>query len=461
MPHDDDLAVALHWSTRQWRELREQADIDLRATHETSERIDQLRERLGGLAAEMGIEPSRSAAADGGQPGLRRSPTTPSAITWNEIRVDAERRLRERGVDTDTVSVDDLLDAEEVRRIEARFSGGFTIEANLDRYDLAAVFAAGLTAALVDFLVVRIPLDMKYLGESQAGSPLTKWMHSFDVPSDNWLATWFKVSYDKQLPEVEGMSPWYHRLITFGHDPLLGLVVGTIDIMRGGLTAISTGGNLVVASGQAAPVYNPLVAFVLQVGHLLSDGFTKLGLPAPGWGLTQLLQVGSFGAKERTLAELARFMYLKGFDSRHFLTMGTSVAAAEIVLRGYFGLRQKLDKTYREDVEHQAVAVGSKRASDHPRFQAMALGAHAVGAAANAGKIAVYGGNPLAFNYAQWLRFIHALYKWLGMRFRSPSTVLMGHARANLEALECGWPVMAPLDGGFPTLVEGEPGTRA
>jgi hypothetical protein len=219
------------------------------------------------------------------------------------------------------------------------------------------------------------------------------------------------------------------------------------------MTAISKSGKLHWLSGTGASHYNPITAFVWQIMHLLSDGFTEMGLPPPGWALTQAFQVGKFGKRNRTVAELARFMYLKGYDSRHFLTMSTSVAAAEVVLRGYFWLRRRLDEAYEADVSHAVEVAGAERTGDHPRFQAMALIAHAVAAAANAGKVAVYSGNPLAINCAEWLRFSHAAFLWMHTKMRPPTDVLLGHARANLKALADGWPEVDVTDPLFPSLV--------
>jgi len=393
------------------------------------------------------------------EPIERAESPKPTALDldWEHIRRETETRLVERGVDLGQVSLDALLDPDQITRIERRFRGGFSLDTHLDGYDIAAAAVAGLVAGLVDFLIVRIPKDIVYLGEYvQKGSPLTRWLHSLQVPSDNWLARWFKVSYDKVAQvsgEISGMGGRSHRPHTLGHDPLVGLIVGTIDIMRGGLTAISRDGEIVILSGTGAAHYNPFTAFVWQMMHLLSDGFTKMGLPPPGWSLLQLFQVGSFGEKQRTVAELARYMYLNGYDSRHFLTMSTSVAAAEVVLRGYFWLRRKLDEEYDQDMALAAEVAGAEKTGEHPRYRAMALAAHATAAAINVGKVAVYQGNPLAINYAQWLRFFDAVFKWVQVKLRSPSDVLRGHARANLMALEQGWESIDAMDSAFPSLV--------
>lgn len=361
--------------------------------------------------------------------------------------------LGSRGVDPDRVCLDDLLDRSEVEAIEARFRSGFRIEAELDRYDITAAVIAGVGAALVDFLIVRIPTGMTYAGDLQRGSPLTEWLRSFEVPPDNRLASWFKTSYDRVGGiDLDGFGPRTHRLQTFGHDPLLGLLFGTIDVLRGGLTGVSRDGVVTYVAGTGQAIENPIVAFTTVVMHMLSDVATRMGLPPPGWTLTHALQFGSFGEKDRTVAELARFMYLKGFDSRHFLTMGTSVAAAELILRAYVGLRRHFERGYDEAFVRVGEVAGAHGVGSNPRYVAMSLAAHGIAAAANAGKIAAHGGNPLAFNYALWLQFVRRLFNWITLKLRSPTDVLLGYAGSNERALLRGaWGDLGQDD--FPVLV--------
>jgi len=364
-------------------------------------------------------------------------------------------RLQNRGAKITLKQVESLIDESEIQRIRARFQGGFEINAELDVYDYVASVAAGLVAALVDFLVVRIPSDMTYLGNHmQEGSPLTKFMHSRSISSDNWLAQYFKTSYDKVAGiDIEGFSPKTHRLQTFGHDPLVGLVIGAIDIMRGGLTGISKDGSVQIISGIDSVTYNPLKAIVWQIMHIFSDAPTKMGVPALGWTALQLFNVGSYGVKDRTVGELARFMYLKGYDSRHFLTMAASTAAAEIVLRGYFAIRQKLDQNYSDQVLILGEQAGTTSFGGNPRFVSMALIAHGIAAGANAGKIGIYHGNPLALNYVQWIKYIDSFRAWIKIKMRAPSMKLAGMASGNLKLIEQGWLNIDCSDEKFPSLI--------
>jgi hypothetical protein len=425
-------------------------------SRDTANKIDDMEKRIEQIQSKLGsnITTKTDRKTRNNRPkGYNVSPEK----NWELICSEAKRNLRQRGVNIESISMDQLLDQDEISRIENRFRGGFSLKSNLDTFDKLAIVVAGLVAAIVDFVIVKIPTDITYIGNfQQEGSALTKWMQSNSIDSENWLGRHFKTSYDtvrSVMGDIEGFSPRTHRLQTFGHDPLIGLIIGTIDIMRGGLTGVSRSGELVFLSNIGDPNYNPFLAFVTQIMHLFSDAFTKMGVPAPGWSLLQLFQHGSFGDKERTVGEVARWMYLNGYDTRHFLTMSTSVAAAEVVLRGYFWARRKLDEEYNSEVEHDGIVAGAKNTGEHPRFQAMAFGAHGLAAAANIGKVAIYQGNPLAINYAQWLRFLHAMFKWTQTKLRSPSDVLKGHAQANLQEIQQGWPVIEVEDPTFPTLI--------
>jgi len=463
MSGHDGIDVVLTWLSQDMRELQEQAAADLERARTIDRRIDNINSRYEEAYGDVGIDiveelqlpeplPAWSAA-------LRRPAGNETASSeWSELRGQAERSLKDRGVAPSGVNLDDLLDPDEVRRIELRFMPDFSVSAHLDRWDVAMTVMAGLAAALVDVLIVKIPKDVTYLGVyPQEGSPLTKLLQESSVRHDNWLSHWAKVSYDHVNTQVtgivvEGSGPRTHRLLTFGHDPLLGLVVGTIDIMRGGMTAVDKFGVLQVSGTFGPTEFNPFVALAKQMTHILSDGFTRMGVPVPGWTLLDFAQVGKFGSRDRTVAELARWMYLEGYDSRHFLTMATSVAALETCLRTYWIVRRELDPAFAEEIEHEGQVACSRHLGDHPRYQAMAFGAYAIAAAANAGKIAAYHGNPLALNYAEWLGFLRAAYKFAQGRSVSPTDILTRTGLANAEALANGWPDIDVDDPRLPTI---------
>lgn len=45
--------------------------------------------------------------------------------------------------------------------------------------------------------------------------------------------------------DVDGLSAYYHRLLSLGHDPLLGFVIGVADILTGRMTSIDKSGKIV------------------------------------------------------------------------------------------------------------------------------------------------------------------------------------------------------------------------
>ena len=111
-------------------------------------------------------------------------------------------------------------------------------------------------------------------------------------------------------------------------------------------------------------------ASLRHIGHLISDVATPMGLPAPLMTLFQALNVGSFGEKGRTVGQLARWMYLNGYDL-HFVVSGITPLVIEIVLRAYIMLRH-----YSEQGEVKLAVARS------PKYRSMLLAAHGVAAAA-------------------------------------------------------------------------------
>lgn len=112
----------------------------------------------------------------------------------------------------------------------------------LDKYDITISIAAGLLGAAIDILLVGIP---KKTPEGVKGGPLSNYVRDwFDkqFPEEEMekLANSkvSKVPYDAQdnrntAIHVEGLSAYYHRLLSLGHDPLLGLIFGVADILTG------------------------------------------------------------------------------------------------------------------------------------------------------------------------------------------------------------------------------------
>ena len=321
-----------------------------------------------------------------------------------------------------------------------------------------------MLAALTDFLLVRIPKTVasgQYAG--QEGSPLTEWFKRYDTRpghSEERFADWArklvetcKTPYDRQatvldgeLVRIPGMTGRSHRVQSLGHDPVLGFVFGVLDILRGTVTAFSydhlAGAHRIIegkvysplsGAGMDEQVIRLIEAILRHIGHLISDVATPMGLPAPLMTLFQALNVGSFGEKGRTVGQLARWMYLNGYDLRHFVASGVTPLVIDIVLRAYIMLRH-----YSEHGEVKLAVAQS------PKYRSMLLAAHGVAAAANAGKVALYQGNPLAINQAEWMAFLRYLFPHMKYWMFDRQRLKLGQMERTNEA---GWDELALSSG--------------
>ena len=454
---DDGLDVVLTWLDANARDLIDQARDDVAQTRMISGDLDELEARIARMRAELGAEPDPAPLPLVGLSELQRpAPGVTATPEWEALRAQAEQSLRSRGVDPSTVDLDSLLDPEEVERIARRFLGSFTVRTHLDRYDLAIMLIAGLTGALVEYLVVngapRSVDDLRNFKPRNEG--LTSFIQTHSLSSKNELSRLAKVPFDQQWAKdgtfLPGVNPNNHRGISLGHDAMSMLTFGVHDLLTGDMSVLAPGG-LSTLPGSSPPVADLTTAVQRVVAHLLSDAYTTRGVQAPGWTLLNVLPYASDGKRVEagSLVGFGADMYGKGYESRHFLTMATSVAAVEIVLRAYWALRCEYDEEYAHDVRREAELSCSKSVSDHPRYLVLAFGAHALVCAANAGKVVLSGNNFLLVNALEWTRFVQVALRLAESRSASPTDVLIRTGLSNVEALANGWP---DIDVGDPRL---------
>jgi hypothetical protein len=295
-----------------------------------------------------------------------------------------------------------------------------------EKVDYFVVGIAGIVAILTDYFIVSIPKDITSgLYKGQKGSPLTKWLQSLRLPKglQTKLEKLGKATFDNTGGSL-------HRMDTPGHDIVLGLIFGVIDIFGGTSTDfkggvpnikafsdilketpefIQNGATTLAEFINSTPdfikkdtldVFGLIEAFIIEILHLISDVCTKNGLPVPFACLTQLMKFGKFkraNGKTATIAEMGKYMYYQGYDLRHFVTMGVVPAVIELIVRGYFLIKHFI---INDDMEIKTL---------YPKLRSMLLVSHTIASAGNAGKIALKGGNPLSFNYAEWLMLVRYL----------------------------------------------------
>lgn len=300
-----------------------------------------------------------------------------------------------------------------------------TARLSWDRWDYAIVGGAAVLGALLDVALVAVPVDSLWKGVSYSGSPLTKLLRKKNaalVDGDGWLSRihraserWAKVPYDISRNardagiDIDGLRPAMHRIMSPGHDPVLGFIFGVIDQIRGTCTLVDRlGVTHVIANG--AGVSLP-VAIAKQVAHLLSDLPTSAGLPPPFFSALQWITtktpfaVGPSG-ESQSVADLTRWMYGRGYDARHFATMSVVPLVVESVVRvAFFGRNCS-----------RLVTDGASPVNLTLKRDEMLLAAHAIAASTNALKVALMQGNPLALNQAVWMSVAASAFRWMKSR---------------------------------------------
>ena len=289
----------------------------------------------------------------------------------------------------------------------------------LDAVDISISVVAAILGGVIDILLVGIPV--KTTEGLKAGA------------LSNYVREWFekrypkqemdklaqskesKVSYDAQdnrftTEYVTGLSAYYHRMLSLGHDPLLGFLFGVLDILNGTMTTIDKNGGFVVqvmenyADRTESDIFT---AIAKQIIHLKTDINTSMGLPAPLMSLFNLLQFGSIGEEDQTIAEIVQGMYYQGYDFKHFCSMSIPTMIVEVVVRLSYGIKRlKEGHAVKESIPF------SLDREKHPKLATMVFIAHSGAAAINAGKV-YFTGNPMAINYPQWIMFAKYSYQQL------------------------------------------------
>ncbi len=376
-------------------------------------RISESEELLAGLGYGKQLEEIKRGERPLNNNQPRKVMVVPS---WERLCLEAEKEVGSNCALEDLFTQEELKSNEEaVRKLNEEYDSLY----RLDTFDIALAAFAGLLGAAIDILLVGIP---KKTPDGLKGGPLSNYIRNwFDrrYPEEemeklaNSKAS--KVPYDAQDNRnteiwVEGLSAYYHRLLSLGHDPLLGFLIGVANIMSGNMTTIDKNGRILT---QAIEGYadrketNVFAAIAKQFTHFKSDVTTSMGLPAPLMGLFSLLQFGSIGEEEQTVAEIVQGMYYEGYDFIHFCSLSIPVMVTEVVVRlGYAIKGLKQGRPLKE-----CIPLSTNEAR-HPKLGTMLFIAHSSAAAVNAGKV-YFTKNPMAINYPQWLAFGRYAYRQL------------------------------------------------
>ncbi|MDE8701798.1 hypothetical protein PZH32_02345 [Adlercreutzia equolifaciens] len=310
--------------------------------------------------------------------------------------------------------LDELLGSDELEgctQVIHELNESYKCIHRLDKLDIGIAASAAVVSAALDILAVGVPEKTKDgIKEAPLGNFIREQFdQAFPGEEMERLANQMrsKVPYDAQdnrntAEYVEGLSAYYHRLLSLGHDPFLGLFVGVHDIVTGKMTTIDKAGKLVsqAVAGYADRTEKDIFSAVCkQVLHFMSDASTSMGLPAPLMGLFNTLQVGKFGPDSQTIAEIVQGMYFEGYDFVHFVSQAVPVMVAEVIVRlGWAAKRISEGHSAKDSIPF------SIKHAKHPKLGTMLFIAHAGATAVNAGNV-YFTKNPLAINYPQWVAF--------------------------------------------------------
>lgn len=394
----------------QQKELEELSNLSQNADDSSIAESEQLLRKLG-YGAE--VEAAKTQAAS-------KSHNYPTKVvkipSWDEVYAEA---LESVG---DKIVLEDLFTKEELRANEAvicQLNDEYNALHKLDKYDYIICACAGLLGAAIDLFLVGIPgPSVEGLKAGTLSDYIRKTFEKKYPPEEMeklGKQAACKTPFDAQdnrntVVDVEGLSSYYHRLLSLGHDPLLGFVVGVFDIMTGRMTTIDKGGKIVSQvidsyKGRIEP--NLFKAIAKQVRHLKSDLTTSMGLPTPLMGLFNLLQFGSIGEEEQTIAEIVQEMYYEGYDFIHFCSTSIPVLVTETIVRIAYTIKRMREGHSMKE----SLAISTNR-EKHPKLATMLFISHSAAAAVNAGKVC-FTKNPMAINYSQWIAFARFSYKQL------------------------------------------------
>lgn len=336
--------------------------------------------------------------------------------TWEQLITDAQNDVGAGCTLTELFTDAELKSNEQYLRALA---SDYNALHRLDWIDYSICALAGILSGALDILLVGIP---KSTPDGLKAGTLSNYIREqfekkFPPEEMEKLANSkaSKVPFDAQdnrhtTEHVEGLSAYYHRMLSLGHDPLLGFVVGVFDIMTGRMTTIDKTGKIV---SQVMENYadrketNIFAAIAKQFIHLKSDITTSMGLPAPMMGLFNLLQFGSIGEEEQTIAEIVQGMYYEGYDFIHFCSTSIPVLLTEVIVRVSYAIRMlRAGHSIKESIPF------SLNREKHPKLGTMLFIAHSAATAINAGKV-YFTKKPMAINYPQWVSFAKYSYKQL------------------------------------------------
>lgn len=311
------------------------------------------------------------------------------------------------------LSVDEMAQSgKEVSRLEAYVEAKYTLEPEL----MYMALGAGCLGALADlFLFTNVnTLSNAYKIGFKPESAIRHLRKSGYINKQVYkLTRWFNESWVAELLEsichvpydrvkgtrILGMKSYTHRLLTPGHDPLLGFWYGVRDIMNSTMTVTDNNADTYVLNCRYGQHSNLIVAILYQLGHILSDAGSYTSIPFPGlYWITSLK--GKSPINNMTWTRLAKTMYLKGFTIEHLIGSSIPVMMADIILQVMVEIYIHVQMQDKKEVLLLDDEVKARK------LAIMRSVAYGMMVTANITKIAITHGNLFAVNPCVYVAFL-------------------------------------------------------
>lgn len=397
----------------------------------TNDKLKKIRDARAKLNAEKIIK----------EYGINLIETIDNVDDWDSYITAVEEYANKYDVDLKSDPYRQLLTDEQYKEIIDEYHLKFG-KVEWCACDYAVVGLSVIVAILTDYFLVAVPpknttitingikkqiyQNQTYQGKEYNGSPITKFLlkNKNEVMNakkgdsnilrilkihQRKLENFAKVPFDPSIHEqVKGLNPRTHRIQSFGHDPLFGIIFGVRDIMTGKFTAIGRDSKIQIIdmSDKISPEKNPFMALVKWICHILSDIPTTKGIPVPGLSILQCVKaespfsVETNGAK-LSFNDLARWMYVNGYTIDHFITMSIVPLIIELFIGVYYTVSNF-------DLLHRIENYNRK---EDVKLQSMLALAHTLTMGGNISKMAFMSWNPTAFNLAECMQMVRTWMK--------------------------------------------------
>ncbi|MCK5717162.1 MAG: hypothetical protein KAH77_06690 [Thiomargarita sp.] len=349
-----------------------------------------------------------------------------SKKNFSEIVDIANKKIPEEVGLKDILTDDDLL---HINKKVHTYIDVFNKKHQLDAWDYAISGGTGLFCAILDVLFIRKPAKPTASYSNTVNGLFNQWSQKAIntlIPPE--LSTELEKIYkiggtDASTSNgfiatiLERFNPTNHRLKALSHDPVLAFIIGTLDVKNGTCTIIDNGSIKVLETVKGTSGhYNFFQALGKILGHLASDinapsakGNRGMGIPAPLMGLFGILQ--DVEINNQDIDKLVEYMYVNGYDARHFVTMSIPVLINEVLIRVLYIVKEmKYNKRDFVDIFKETLPLNLSH-----RFRMILNLSYGTMVAVNAGKVAITK-DILNANYTMWMVFtwhtFHSL-RWL------------------------------------------------